>query len=106
MSIKLTEISENQIRRLLIDKKEDGIRIKVRGGGCSGLMYELDFEDVATEDDIVYYYEDVKVYVDMKSLLYINNLELDYEDGLNGKGFVFINANATSTCGCGESFSI
>ncbi|MCF6359236.1 MAG: iron-sulfur cluster assembly accessory protein [Cyclobacteriaceae bacterium] len=82
------------------------LRVSVKGGGCSGLMYDLGFdEDIGERDDV---YEDngLKIVVDKKSLLYLIGTTLDFSDGLNGKGFQFVNPNATRTCGCGESFSI
>ena len=82
------------------------IRVSVKGGGCSGLMYDLDFDDKILEDDKVYEDQGVKIIVDKKSLFYLIGTTLDFSDGLNGKGFQFVNPNATRTCGCGESFSI
>ncbi len=82
------------------------LRVSVTGGGCSGLTYKLDFDNEAQKGD--QYFEDkgVKIAVDMKSFLYLFGTELDFSDGLNGKGFNFINPNASRTCGCGESFSV
>lgn len=85
---------------------ESFIRVAVKGGGCSGLMYELDFDTLLAEGDQVFEDNGVKVVVDRKSYLYLVGTELDFSGGLNGKGFVFINPNASRTCGCGESFSI
>ncbi len=82
------------------------IRVAVKGGGCSGLMYDLFFDNTTKETDEVFEDKDVKILVDKKSLLYLLGTTLDFSDGLNGKGFQFINPNATRTCGCGESFSI
>jgi iron-sulfur cluster assembly protein len=82
------------------------VRVGVNGGGCSGLMYNLEFDNVITDDDQVFEDNGVKVVVDKKSFLYLVGTELDYTEGLNGKGFVFVNPNANRTCGCGESFSI
>lgn len=82
------------------------IRVAVKGGGCSGLMYNLLFDDHLLENDEVFEDKGVKIAVDKKSLLYLIGTTLDFSDGLNGKGFQFINPNATRTCGCGESFSI
>lgn len=82
------------------------IRVGVKGGGCSGLMYELKFDSELGPDDKVFEDNGVKVVVDKKSFLYLVGTELDYSGGLNGKGFVFKNPNADRTCGCGESFSI
>ena len=82
------------------------MRVAVKGGGCSGLMYDLLFDDVLSESDQVFEDKGVKVIVDKKSLLYLVGTTLDFTDGLNGKGFQFVNPNASRTCGCGESFSI
>lgn len=82
------------------------IRVGVKGGGCSGLEYQLAFDNVEKEGDQVFEDKGIKVVVDMKSLLYLYGTELDYAGGLNGKGFVFNNPNATRTCSCGESFAV
>ncbi|MFT6842731.1 MAG: iron-sulfur cluster assembly protein [Psychroserpens sp.] len=82
------------------------IRVGVDGGGCSGLAYKLVFDNIVTETDNVFEDKGIKIAVDKKSFLYLVGTKLDYEGGLNGKGFVFINPNASSTCGCGESFGV
>ncbi|NJM25404.1 MAG: iron-sulfur cluster assembly accessory protein [Bacteroidia bacterium] len=82
------------------------IRVSVKGGGCSGLMYDLDFDDQIKTADQVFEDKGIKILVDKKSLLYLLGTTLDFSDGLNGKGFQFINPNASRTCGCGESFSV
>ena len=82
------------------------IRVGVEGGGCSGLMYNLIFDNQMKEGDQVFEDNGVKVVVDRKSFLYLVGTELDYSGGLNGKGFTFKNPNANRTCGCGESFSV
>ncbi|TDX01241.1 HesB/IscA family protein [Dinghuibacter silviterrae] len=82
------------------------VRVGVKGGGCSGLEYQLSFDNTEKEGDQVFEDKGVKVVVDMKSLLYLYGTELDYAGGLNGKGFVFNNPNATRTCSCGESFAV
>jgi len=82
------------------------IRVGVDGGGCSGLMYNLVFDNIMKEGDQLFEDNGVKVVVDRKSFLYLVGTELDYSGGLNGKGFVFKNPNATRSCGCGESFSV
>ncbi len=82
------------------------IRVAVQGGGCSGLMYDLEFDAEIKEKDEVFEDKGVKILVDRKSLLYLLGTTLDFSDGLNGKGFQFINPNASRTCGCGESFSV
>jgi iron-sulfur cluster assembly protein len=82
------------------------IRVGVDGGGCSGLSYKLEFDTIITETDKVFVDKGIKIAVDKKSFLYLIGTELDYVGGLNGKGFVFVNPNASSTCGCGESFGV
>ncbi len=82
------------------------LRASVAGGGCSGLSYQLDFDDEVRPMDQEFEDKGVKVVVDMKSFLYLAGTELDFSDGLNGKGFHFINPNASRTCGCGDSFSV
>lgn len=82
------------------------IRVSVVGGGCSGLSYKLDFDNESQEGDQVFESNGQKVVCDMKSFLYLCGTELDFTDGLNGKGFQFNNPNASRTCGCGESFSV
>ncbi len=82
------------------------IRVGVEGGGCSGLSYKLEFDSVLREGDQQFEDKGIKLVVDKKSFLYLVGMELDYSGGLNGKGFVFINPNASRTCGCGESFSV
>ena len=81
------------------------LRVSVTGGGCSGLMYNLSIEAQQQEGDEVLEREDVRILVDPKSKLFLHGMTLDYTTGLNGKGFIFSNPNATGTCGCGESFS-
>jgi iron-sulfur cluster assembly protein len=80
--------------------------VGVKGGGCSGLTYQLDFDNEPQTGDMEFGDEELKVVCDMKSFLYLCGTELDFSDGLNGKGFNFINPNASRTCGCGESFAV
>ncbi|SFC19926.1 iron-sulfur cluster assembly protein [Flexibacter flexilis DSM 6793] len=82
------------------------IRVSVKGGGCSGLMYDLAFDNEVAATDQVIEDKGIEIRVDKKSVLYLIGTTLDYSDGLNGKGFQFINPNATRTCGCGESFAV
>jgi len=83
------------------------LRVGVIGGGCSGLSYKMDFDDVMDiTDEIVELEGGLKVAIDRKSLLYLFGTELDYSDGLNGKGFTWANPSASRTCGCGESFAL
>ncbi|TAF68044.1 MAG: iron-sulfur cluster assembly accessory protein [Cytophagales bacterium] len=107
--ISVTEKAKNKITEL---KQQEGfsnnhnIRVSVKGGGCSGLMYDLNFDAEVLPADEIFEDNEVKILVDKKSLLYLAGTTLDFSDGLNGKGFQFINPNASRTCGCGESFSI
>lgn len=82
------------------------IRVGVDGGGCSGLTYKLTFDNQTKPDDKVFEDKGIKIVCDKKSFLYLVGTELDFSDGLNGKGFEFHNPNATRTCGCGESFAV
>jgi iron-sulfur cluster assembly protein len=82
------------------------LRVGVKGGGCSGLSYIMDFDDEVTDMDEVIDLGPLKVVIDKKSVLYLYGTELQYSDGLNGKGFHWVNPNASRTCGCGESFSL
>jgi iron-sulfur cluster assembly protein len=82
------------------------LRVSVVGGGCSGLSYKLDFDNEQKPMDQVFEDNGVKIVTDLKSFLYLVNTELDFSDGLNGKGFYFQNPNASRTCGCGESFAV
>lgn len=82
------------------------LRVSVKGGGCSGLSYNLDFDNEANKGDQFFEDQGIKIALDMKSFLYLAGTELDFTDGLNGKGFNFNNPNASRSCGCGESFSV
>ena len=88
------------------DASKDYIRVGVKSGGCSGLSYDLSFDNQEKENDKIFENNDIKIIVDKKSFLYLVGTELDYSGGLNGTGFVFKNPNANRTCGCGESFSL
>ena len=85
---------------------DSNIRVAVEGGGCSGLMYNLKFDEQLQEKDQIFEDKGIKILVDKKSLLYLAGTVLDFSDGLNGKGFQFVNPNASRTCGCGESFAV
>lgn len=84
------------------------LRVGVKGGGCSGISYTMDFDNVVNDqsDDVFEVGNELQIIVDKKSLLYLIGTELNYSDGLNGKGFEWVNPNASRTCGCGESFSL
>lgn len=110
----MVTISENALNHLLSLMINEGmtpdthfLRVGVKGGGCSGLSYTMDFDDVKTDmDDEVECGGGLKVVIDRKSLLYLYGTELTYSDGLNGRGFQWVNPNASRTCGCGESFAL
>lgn len=107
--ISVTDKAKEKISELLKEEgrtQQHNVRVSVKGGGCSGLMYDLDFDDKINTADQVFEDKGVKILVDKKSLLYLLGTTLDFSDGLNGKGFQFINPNASRTCGCGESFSV
>ncbi|GGZ40595.1 iron-sulfur-binding protein [Echinicola pacifica] len=105
-------ISDQAKERIIELKQEENrtdnenIRVSVKGGGCSGLMYDLGFDENISDSDQVFEDKGLKIIVDKKSLLYLAGTVLEFSDGLNGKGFQFVNPNASRTCGCGESFSI
>ena len=82
------------------------IRVGVQGGGCSGLSYQLEFDHEVRPDDKVFEDKGIRIVCDKKSFLYLVGTQLDFSDGLNGKGFQFNNPNASRTCGCGESFAV
>jgi iron-sulfur cluster assembly protein len=105
--VTLTQSAREEVNRLInVDGRPGlGLRLGVKGGGCSGFTYKLEF-DMKKEGDIVVDYGDCKVYLDRKSTIYLRGITLDHQKGLQGKGFVFHNPNATNTCGCGESFSV
>lgn len=107
--IEVTNEARDEALRLLkqSDLGDDAfIRVGVKGGGCSGLMYDLDFDNKITDEDKRMEDNGVTVVVDKKSFLYLIGTKLDFSGGLNGKGFQFINPNASRTCGCGESFAV
>lgn len=108
--IQVTETAKNRVIDLMteegFDATKDYVRVGVKSGGCSGLSYELDFDDQVNDADKVFEDNEVRILVDKKSFLYLVGTILEYSGGLNGKGFVFNNPNAQRTCGCGESFSL
>ncbi len=108
--IKVSTQAREQVKQMM---KSDGynlsnsfVRVGVKSGGCSGLSYDLKFDNSLGEDDKLFEDNDVRIVVDKKSFLYLVGTTLEYSGGLNGKGFVFNNPNANRTCGCGESFSL
>lgn len=103
----ISDRAAEKIKELLTTQKREGqgLRLKVIGGGCSGLQYKMDF-DAEKPGDRIFEKDGVKVLVDMKSLLYLNGTELDYKDELMQAGFVFQNPNVKRSCGCGASFGV
>jgi len=103
--ITVTENAVQAIRDCMAEEKhttdDSYLRVAVKGGGCSGLMYSLSIVESSSDDDTVIVFDGVRIVVDKKSKLFLHGLTLDYTTGLNGKGFVFSNPNATGTCGCG-----
>jgi iron-sulfur cluster assembly protein len=109
-SIYVTEKAKEKVFQLMQDQGINDpsyfLRVSVVGGGCSGLSYKMDFDNVQKPMDQVFEHNGVKVVTDLKSFLYLVNTELDFSEGLNGKGFYFKNPNASRTCACGESFAV
>ena len=108
--IKVSDTAKQKVVHLMGEEGFDAatayVRVGVKSGGCSGLSYELKFDDKIEEEDKMFEDNAVRIIVDKKSFLYLVGTTLEYSGGLNGKGFVFNNPNAQRTCGCGESFSL
>jgi len=108
--IKVSDIAKKKVVELMTEEgfnaQTDFVRVGVKSGGCSGLSYDLKFDNSKSEEDKVFEDNDVKIIIDKKSFLYLAGTTLDFSGGLNGTGFVFNNPNANRTCGCGESFSL
>jgi iron-sulfur cluster assembly protein len=105
----ITDKARDRIKAIKLESNLDEthfLRVSVQGGGCSGLSYKLDFDNTIKPGDQEFDSNSEKIVLDMKSFLYLAGTELDFSDGLNGKGFNFNNPNATRTCGCGESFAV
>lgn len=105
--VTVTDKAVEELKRVLSkeENKNLSVRLGIQGGGCSGLSYKLSYDEPKEKDHIIDE-RGVKVLVDRKSAIYLKGMTLDFNDGLNGRGFVFKNPNATNTCGCGESFSV
>ena len=88
-----------------ISPEQGGLRLGVQGGGCSGLSYNIRFDTQPRERDRIFQFSDVRVFVDPKSFIYLHGMTLDYQETLMQQGFVFVNPQATKSCGCGTSFS-
>ncbi len=108
--IRVSDTAKKKVISLMteegFDASKDFVRVGVKSGGCSGLSYELKFDEQKAETDKLFEDNAVRIIVDKKSFLYLVGTTLEYSGGLNGKGFVFNNPNAQRTCGCGESFSL
>ena len=108
--ITISDSAKSKVSSLMIeqglDPKESFVRVGVESGGCSGLSYKWDFDTSIKETDKKITNNNISILVDNKSFLYLAGTTLEYEGGLNGKGFIFKNPNAARTCGCGESFSL
>ena len=113
MAINLTVKAASELKTLMTQEIEQNhmgpnavLRLMVVGGGCSGFSYKMGFDENVTPEDRIQEVNGVKVAVDPKSYLYLNETEVDFQDGLMGRGFVFNNPNASGSCGCGSSFSV
>lgn len=106
--VTITQKAKDQIKTIFNadeSNKSKGLRLAVTGGGCSGLQYKIEFSETKDHDNTIDL-DGIKVLIDPKSSIYLKDIVLDFQDGLNGKGFIFDNPNAKNTCGCGESFSV
>ncbi len=113
INITMIKVSDTAKKKIIDLMKEDGfdaatdyVRVGVKSGGCSGLSYDLKFDKTKNEEDKIFIDNDITIAVEKKSFLYLAGTILEFSGGINGKGFVFNNPNATRTCGCGESFSL
>jgi len=107
------QITDRALKRIAIAMAKEGIspvegglRLGIQGGGCSGLSYNISFDTRPRERDRVYQFEEIRVFIDPKSFIYLHGMVLDYEETLMRQGFNFINPNSTKSCGCGSSFSV
>jgi iron-sulfur cluster assembly protein len=102
----LTAVAIGKVKEIMAERGEQGgLRIAIIGGGCSGFQYQMSLDTEPDEDDKVIEMGDLKVFVDSRSVLYLEGTKVDYVEGLNGSGFKFDNPNSRGTCGCGESFN-
>ena len=104
--IEVTESAQNHINKILISENSQFFRITVLGGGCAGFQYKFDFSKQANDDDILFEYKDVKVLIDKTSIELIKGSKIDYVNELIGSSFKISNPQASSSCGCGTSFSV
>ena len=109
MSVKITASAAREFKKVIVEQQMPdtiALRVGVKGGGCSGFEYQLEFDDKVNEDaDLLVEMHGVRVAVDKKSALFLDGTEIDFHEGLDKRGFVFNNPNATKSCGCGSSFS-
>jgi len=104
--VNITESAADHVKKLLVDEPgKTGLRLEVRGGGCSGMSYGLSFDTIQENDHVQEEYG-IKVYIDPKSAIYMKGTTLDFQSGLEGKGFVIKNPQSKSSCGCGKSFTV
>ena len=109
MAISLSDRAIKEVERIVTDQslpEETGLRVGVKGGGCSGFSYTLGFDDQKRATDQISEFAGVRILCDPKSFLYLNGTMIDFEESLMGCGFKFTNPNASKSCGCGESFSV
>jgi iron-sulfur cluster assembly protein len=107
--IKVTDKAAKEIKRIMAENSvgsEFGLRLGIKGGGCSGFSYTIAFDSAKSTGDKILENNGVKLFVDAKSYIYLTGTELDFSDGLSGKGFTFNNPNAANTCNCGNSFCV
>ena len=108
--ITISHIAKEKVLETMLNEnlspEDNYLRVSVKGGGCSGLSYNMEFDSKIGEDDEIFDYGEIKILCNKKSLLYLWGTELTYSGGLNGKGFEWVNPNATRTCSCGDSFAI
>ena len=109
MSVKITESAAREFKKVIVEQQMPdtiALRVGVKGGGCSGFEYQLEFDNKVSEDaGLLVEMHGVRVAVDKKSALYLDGTEIDFHESLDKRGFVFNNPNATKSCGCGSSFS-
>jgi len=106
----LSELAAKEVKNIIASQELDAegvrLRVGVKGGGCSGFSYLLDLTETQKDSDEVFEQHGIKIIIDPKSMLYLSGVTVDFKDEIMGRGFVFNNPNATSSCGCGSSFSV
>jgi len=109
MDIKVTDKAAKEVKRIMAENSvgsEFALRVGIKGGGCSGFSYDIAFDSLNRPGDKILESNGIKLFIDAKSYIYLVGTEIDFSDGLNGKGFIFNNPNAVNTCNCGESFCV